>query len=344
MVAAVGSISGIVAGLFMAFLSVRFNHKLFLLIGLSCTCMSAVAFFFAPNFPVVLITNVGVGAGIAIVSSMVYSLIGEFYPLQKRDRAIGWIVASSTLAFVLGAPLIGIIASASNWRSVMIWLVLPISLTSLILALIAIPKESNRNPITEKESYLSGLKEAVSNSSAFASLFVTMLIVSEASISYYTVAFFTSRFGISEETGSLIIMVGNILATVGGLAAGFFVNRVGRKSLGTITLLIAASLTLTFTFAPNFSLSWGLNALRFLFAGMTVTASSSLIIEQIPKFRGTMMSLNMTFTNLGMLLATIAGGLAINFFNYQTMALILGSLGVAGVAIWMTFVKDPWTK
>ena len=34
LVAAVGSISGIVAGLFMAVLSVRFNHKLFLLIGL----------------------------------------------------------------------------------------------------------------------------------------------------------------------------------------------------------------------------------------------------------------------------------------------------------------------
>jgi MFS family permease len=45
LVAAVGSISGIVAGLLMSVLSVRFNHKLFLLIGLVCTSLSAVGFF-----------------------------------------------------------------------------------------------------------------------------------------------------------------------------------------------------------------------------------------------------------------------------------------------------------
>ena len=116
--------------------------------------MSAVAFFFAPNFAVVLITNVGVGTGIAMVTSMAYSLIGEFYPLEKRGRAIGWIVAATTLAYVIGAPVIGVLASIGSWRTVMILLALPVALASLILALFVIPKKSNRNAQLRKNHSL----------------------------------------------------------------------------------------------------------------------------------------------------------------------------------------------
>jgi predicted MFS family arabinose efflux permease len=106
LVAAVGSISGIVAGLLMSVLSVRFNHKLLLLVGLGCTTLASIGFFFASTFELVLIPNIGVGFGIAIVTSMVYSLIGDFYPLEKRGRAVGAMVAATALSYVIGAPLI----------------------------------------------------------------------------------------------------------------------------------------------------------------------------------------------------------------------------------------------
>ncbi len=104
LVAAVGSISGIIAGLLLSVLSVRINHKLLLLIGVLFTCFAALGFFFAPNFIFVLITNIGVGTGIAVVSSMAYSLIGEFYPVEKRGRAIGWMVASIYLSICSRSP------------------------------------------------------------------------------------------------------------------------------------------------------------------------------------------------------------------------------------------------
>jgi predicted MFS family arabinose efflux permease len=233
LVAAVGSISGIAAGLIMAVLSVRFNHKLFLLIGLLCTSLSAVGFFFA------------------------------------------------------------------------------------------------------------GCKQAFSNTSAIAILFVTMFSMAEGSIGFYAISFFRSQFAVSITVGSIIIVAGNILAAIGGVVAGLLVNRVGRKPLGTVTCLAAALLTLSFTFVPNFPLSWGLSALRFWFSGMSFTAGGSLVIEQLPKFRATMMSLNTAFMNLGMLLASIAGGIALDIYNYQTLALILGGLGVVGTVMWVTVVRDP---
>ncbi len=344
LVAAVGSVSGIVAGLLLSILSVRFNHKSFLLMGLLFTCLAALGFFFAPNFNIILITNIGVGTGIAMVSSMAYSLIGEFYPVERRGRAIGWMVASSTLAFVIGAPIIGVIANIGNWRSTMIWFSLPVSLASLFLAFLAIPNKSAEHMLYHKEPFFAGCKQAFSNKSATASLFATMFTVAEGSISFYAVSFFTSKFAISIPMGSIVILVGNILSAAGGVVAGIFVNRIGRKSLGSITGFTAAIFTLTFTFMPNFALSWGLSALRFWFAGMSSTALGSLVIEQIPKFRSAMTSLNVTFINLGMLTASVAGGIALNIYSYQTFALILGSLGVVGTIVWVTLVKDPCKK
>ena len=343
-VAAVGSISGIAAGLLLSVISVRFNHKLLLMVGLACTSVAAVGFFFAPTFDLLLIPNIAVGAGIAMATAMAYSLIGEFYPLEKRGRAIGWIVAASALTYIIGTPIIGLIASVSNWRATMIWFSLPVALASLVLVFIAVPKKSNENFAAVKEPFFEGCKQAILNRSAVAALFVTMFIMAEGSISFYAVSFFRSQFAITIALGSIVILVGNVLSAAGGVVAGFFVNRIGRKPLGTFTCLVAAFLTLSFTFMPSFGLSWGLSALRFWFAGMSFTASGSLIIEQLPRFRGPMMSLNAVFMNLGMLLASVAGGIALDLYGYQTLALILGGLGVLGAVVWVTLVRDPCKK
>lgn len=140
LVASVGAVSGIICGILLSVASVRINHKLFVLIGLAFTASAAVDFFLAPSFELLLLGNIGVGGGMALVGAMAYSLIGEFYPLQKRGRAIGCIVASGTLSYVVGAPLIGLIAQSASWRQTMIWMVLPLTLISLLLAFLVIPK------------------------------------------------------------------------------------------------------------------------------------------------------------------------------------------------------------
>ena len=115
-VAAVGSISGVAAGIVMSILSVRINHKLLLLAGLAGTSAAGVVCFFAPNFAIVLISNIGIGAGIAIATAMSYSLIGVFYPFEKRGRAVGYIVAATSLAYVVGAPVVGVLDDIGGVR------------------------------------------------------------------------------------------------------------------------------------------------------------------------------------------------------------------------------------
>ena len=74
---------------------------------------------------------------------------------------------------------------------------------------------------------------------------------------------------------------------------------------------------------------------------MTFTAGGALIIEQLPKFRSTMMSLNTAFMNVGMLLASLIAGVLLNTYGYQAVGVVLGSLGILGAVVWIAFVKEP---
>jgi predicted MFS family arabinose efflux permease len=340
-VASISALAGIVAGLLTSIFSTRFSPKPFLIVGLTSTCLSAVGLFFAPTFYIVLIMSAGVGTGIALVTAMAYSCVGDFLPLKERGRAMGWLVACSTLAAVFGAPLIGLIANNGNWRSVTILLALPFALVSLVLVFFAIPKGSIKHSHSIREPFFAGCKQVFARRSAIACLFVTMFVISEASIAFYTVSFFRSQFSVSLETGALVVLINNCLFALGCIMAGFFVNRIGRKPLGIFACSITVLLALTFTFMPNFTLSWVMSSVRFWFVGMAISTLNSLVIEQTSKFRSTMAALNTTFFNVGTLFASITGGVALRFYNYQTMTLVLGGFTLIGLFIWVALVDDP---
>ena len=180
MVASVGSISGVAFGLLMSFLNVRFNHKPFLLLGLVGTCIAALGYFAAPTFALALLPNIGVGAGIAMVTSMAYAIIGDVYPLEKRGRAVGAIVASTTLAYVVGAPTIGLIDNfTGSWRYTIILIALPFALASLVLAALVVPNKPHANPLPHREPFMAGCKTAFSNKSTIAALLVTMFMLAK---------------------------------------------------------------------------------------------------------------------------------------------------------------------
>jgi DHA1 family multidrug resistance protein-like MFS transporter len=275
---------------------------------------------------------------------MTYAIIGDIYPLEKRGRAVGAIVASVTLASVIGGPTAGYLALYGDWRTVMIAITLPTVIAGLILTASIIPKYRTLNVVKVKEPFSVGCKMAFSSPSAMSALAVTMLMFAEGSVAFYTVSFFRQQFGLTVSWGSTFVLIGSIVAAAGGVAAGLMVNRVGRKRLGNMTFIVASLLTVAFMLMPDVWLSSGLSILRYWFAAMTSTAGGCLILEQLPKYRATVMSLNTAFMNAGMLMSSLIGGFALNAYGFQVLGLILGSLGVVGTVVWVTLVKDPTKK
>jgi len=337
------SIVAVVFALLIGVLSVRFEHKLLLLTGLLFIGISSVGCFLASDFSVMLVSYSLSGLGWAMVSPMSVTLIGEHFPLDKRANAIGWIIAGGSLSYVIGAPVIALIASLGNWRLALLVFVIPISFVSLLLAFVGLPSTSRSQQSTiDGKTYLKSFKGILSNRSATACLTGDALrMAAFVAVYFYAISFVRQRFSLSADLASIVLIGGALCYALGGLVGGRFVNKFGRKPSTVLTALLASAFTIAYVYTPNLWLSFALIFAASWFFGMVASAANSLTLEQVPKFRGTMMSIDSAALNLGSAIGTAMGGLVLLSFDYEGLGSALGAMGIVAAIVFYLLAIDP---
>jgi len=340
------SIVAVIIALLMGILSLRFKHKSLLLMGLLFIGISALGCLVAPDFNWMLVSYSLSGLGWAMVSPMCVTMIGEHFPLEKRASAVGWIVAGGALPFVIGAPLIASIAGVGGWRLAIIGFVIPILLASLLLAFISLPSISHSHrPAVNGKTYLKSFKGVLSGRSPIACLIGDALRqASFIAILIYGASFFMRRFLVSIDSASIWILGAASCYTLGSLVSGPIVNRFGRKTSTVLTAFLAGIFTITYACVFNLWLSLTLSFIDSWFFGMVTSAANSLTLEQVPEFRGTMMSIDTAAINLGSAFGTALGGLALLSFGYEGLGIALGVMGVAAAVVFYLLTTDPTSK
>ena len=332
--------------LFMGALSVQFRHKSLLMVGLISITISALGCFFASSFNLMLLLYSLSGVGTAMVTPMAITLIGDYLPLEERANAISWIVASGALSYVIGAPAIGFIAGFGGWRLVLLSFILPISVTSLLLAFFGLPSEScNHQPTVSRMVSIRSFREVLLNRLAIACLVGnTLRSIAFMAVLLYGISFFREHFLASTGFASIVMLSAASSYTLGSLICGRFVNRFGRKTLTVWATLLAGIFTISFAYLPTLWLSLALFFLGAWFFGMGASAASSLTLEQVPKFRGTMMSLTSAAESLGSALGAALGGVILVLFNYSIMGSVLGALGIVAATVFYFLAIDPCAR
>jgi predicted MFS family arabinose efflux permease len=134
-----------------------------------------------------------------------------------------------------------------------------------------------------------------------------------------------------------------VIFIVAPLVAGRLVNKFGAKTLTLISTVLAAFFVMVFFFIPNLWVAIVFDMLHVWFGATAGVAFVCLVLEQVPKSRGTVMSLNRVFNSIGETIAPAVGGalLLLTGGMYGAIGLALGSMTIAGVAILFFFVKDP---
>jgi predicted MFS family arabinose efflux permease len=337
------SVAAVVSALIMGFLSVRFRHKSLLMTGLLFFAVSSVGCFMASGFSAMLLAYSISGVGLAMFNPMMNALVGEHFSLDKRASAIGWTVGAGALAYVAGPLVLNLLSDFGGWRFSLLGFVIPLLLVSLVLAFFGIPSATHSDVASRDQSrFLSGFKGVLSCKSAWACLAGdTLRAASFAAVLYYGAAFFMQRFGASTDLATLIILAAASCYTVGSLISGRFVDRVGRKPFTAMAALLAGSFTVSFVLVPVFWGSLLLNlAAAFLF-GVFTAAAISLTLEQVPAYRGTMMSVDSAFVNLGYALGAAVGGMALLRFGYEGLGAALGLFGIVAALVFYLFARDP---
>jgi DHA1 family inner membrane transport protein len=337
----------VVFALLMGVLAVRFKHKPLLLVGVLLVVVSAVGGFLAPTFSWMQLSFIMEGIGTIMVSIMIFTMIGEFLPLQKKAKAVSYIVAVTTLAILVGTPVIGFITNVGGWRLNFLWFVLPVSAAGLVLAFLTLPSKSHEKPLAAaKGAYLSSFKQVLLNKSAAACL-VGVILSAASGVGLFAIAFYRQQFLMSRDFTVGQVLVATSMYVVASLVVGRLVNRVGAKTLIVAGSLGGGILLMLFFFMPNLWIALTLDMIHVWFAAAAFTAFQCLILDQVPKSRGTMISMTSMFANIGGAIgAAVGGAMLILFssnqaFSYQAVGLALGAMSIAGAAVIYFFTKDP---
>jgi predicted MFS family arabinose efflux permease len=234
-------------------------------------------------------------------------------------------------------------AGFGGWRFPLFGFVLPVLLISLFLAFLGLPSVST-NPSTSVNgnTYLQSFKKILSNRSAVACLtgdafragaFVAVVV--------YAASFVRERFLVSTSLASLVLLGGAMCYAIGSVASGLLVNKMGRKASTVSTALFSGTFAVVFAFVPILWLSVLLILCASWFFGMVASAANSLTLEQIPRLRGTLMSVDAAAVNLGSALGAAVGGVTLIAFGYEGLGVSLGLLAIVGAIIVSFLAVDP---
>jgi predicted MFS family arabinose efflux permease len=331
-------ITSLVLALLMGVLSLRYSHKSLLATGLLLTCLSAIFCFLSPTFALLILGYSISGMSMGIARPMANALVGELFPIDQRPRVISYLTVGGGTAYLLGSLSIGVIG---DWRLAFALLVLPLSILNFGLVVIGVPGTQSQ---PTRLTYMFALKKVVLNMSAVACLISNAFVfITWSVVLSYGASFFRHRFLLEASSIAYLYIPLSIAYIVAGIITGRIVHRVNRKQLTVVLALVHGLCLLVFLNVSNVLFSLLFWLLSSFTSGMRYAAYNSIALEQVPDYRGSMMSLSQVTQDLGSFIGTGIGGAILVFASYD----VLGILGVASIIaslIFHLFVVDPMKK
>lgn len=339
----ISSIIGLIMGFAMFSLSIKFQHKSLFLFGIAIFGIGTLGFFLAQNFATLLLFQSFIGVGSSIIVIMIYTLIGELFSLEKRGWAVGLAVAAMGANYIIVGPFSGLISDIAGWRSVLLWLIFPFSLACFALGSLVVPSKQPQLQSPTMSLYSKAFRQILLNKSAMACVIGTTLFTCVGVVPFYAVSFYRLVFAVSPFIGGVFSSIAAVGAILGGIGGGRLINRCGRKPLTVAASLVSGISAIIFSYMPNMLISVAFWVISAGTAAIAVSALFSLALEQVPSFKGSMMSINSIFQNTGTILGLIIGGLVLNIYynDFQLLMTIFGTLGIASAPIIFLLAKDP---
>ena len=222
---------------------------------------------------------------------------------------------------------------------------LPLAIAGLALAYMGLPSKQTVPPNSQQPFY-KGYKEVFKNKSAFSCLIAGMC-GTVGNLAVFSIAFYRQQFlnntpvadQINFSTG--ILMAVAVIFIVANIVMGRLLNKISAITLTIIGGIGNGVFTAVFFLAPNLSAAIIMHMFQIWFFAMAVTPWSVLALDQVPDFRGTMMSLRSIVLSIGSAIGTAVGGIVLTSIgSYQVVGISLGVIIIAGFPLLYFFTKD----
>ena len=278
------------------------------------------------------------GVFAASVMPISLALIGDIFPMNERQTAIGTFMGISFLGQGLSMAIGGSIAYFFNWRGVFaVYAVLSVVATILLLTLgKSIP--STKNPDSRiVQPYINLLKNAASLKIYLLVLFEGIFLIGTFS---FLGGFIKNSYNFNNFLIGIIMTAFGIMAIIGGRIGGKLSGKLGRKKTILIGLIMAITANFLFVMAGHVLIALiigvGLLGLGFMLAHSTFL---TIATEFAAKARGVAMSLIAFFFMGGGGLGTAIGSQIAGKTNLTILFTVYGA-GLLLLLLAVYTIKD----
>ncbi|MBM9576890.1 MFS transporter [Leptospira sp. 201903070] len=233
--------AGILSSLFID----RFHRKTSALFLYSGFILGTLLCGIANSYWILFIGRILAGAFGGIISSVLFSFVGDLIPEERRGRATGVIMAAFSASAVIGVPVSLKISSLFGWNAIFLSIVF-VSLLILLAMFLILPKAGVRQ--NKEESNLQGLREIVGSKRYLPSyLLIGSVILGGFTVIPFFAPYLERNVGVSKDHLSLIYLIGGSITFFSARAIGSLCDRYGKKRMFYILVPLACLPILFFT-------------------------------------------------------------------------------------------------
>jgi DHA1 family inner membrane transport protein len=296
-----------------------------LLMSTFLVAVGSVASAAAPSFLALALGQLPLWMGIAGLVAGGVGAAGVWSTPDARGRVVAHALAGAPAAWVVGMPLIGVVAG-SSWRFAFLAVPLPAAIVTAVLVLASGSPESRR----PSASLPALLREPGARSWAFGEL---LAMSAWAGTLSFSGVLFIETYGTSPKvTGHLLATVA--VAYLGGNALG---GRIRgdcylRRFLGRANVVAAAAISATWALTPNVFVTLTLFAAAGIVVAARTVVGTTYGFALAGERKLEVGAARAALTHLGYLIGSLLGG----------AAFALGGHSTAGIAFGLLFLLAAW--
>src|SRR6187455_3254426 len=309
---------------------VRFSPRAVLGAGSVLVALGSVASALAPSFATLALAQVPLWAGISMLLTAAIAASAAWSTPESRTRVIASMYAGPPAAWIVGMPLIGVVAEA-GWR--LAFLVLP--LPAALLAGLAAAGRPGDAPLAGAGTSLRGLlRRSAPRRWALGELLATS---AWAGTLVYSGALLTDGYGMTTTATGVALAAVAVAYLLGNQRAGSGAPDRARSTTLATSVVGAAAVVLTWAFTPAvgvtlvvFAISGAMVATRTVVATVYGFSVAGNLGREVAAARA-------VTTQLGYLVGSLAGGAAFALGGFPALAVAFGGLLLASTLTYVSF-------
>lgn len=303
-----------IVGFAGAFFVDRLDRKRLLIGAYFGFLLGTLACAFAPDYSLMLASRILTGAFGGLLSSVIYSIISDHFPLERRASAMGIVTSGFALASVFGVPFGSYLAGAFSWHAPFLFVAaVGVFILGGIVGFIPAMRAHlgellvRPNPATVIRNLLANKNQQK------ALLLMSLLMFSQFSIIPFIAPYMETNVGFSRNEVNLIYLFGGLCAVFTAPLTGKLADRIGRQKVFRIFGILLFIPVLLITHMGVWPVWLALIVTSVLFItinGRVVPAMAIISSTTEPKTRGSFMSFNSSVQQISSgIAASIAGAI-----------------------------------